>query len=164
MDTDFDPLGFVDDGEDNLEITYLVFRVAGEQYAVAVQQVTEIVRLQPIAPLPDVPPYILGVITLRGRVVPIMNMHLRCGLEPVEYNERTVIVVIEVGNKATGLVVEAVSEVIEIPNDQIGPPPPMRSKESMILGLGQCGDNVVIVVDCEKLLFGNEPLANNVES
>jgi len=158
MDTEFDPLGFDDDGEDNLDITYLVFKVAGEQYAVPVSQVTEIVRLQNIAPLPDCPHFIKGVMSLRGRVIPVMDMRLRCGLEEIAYNERTVIIVVEVGERVTGLLVEAVVEVIEIPDDQINNAPVANANESMIRGLGKQGDNVVILVDSEKLLFGTESM------
>lgn len=164
MNTEFDPLGFDDDGEDNLEITYLVFKVAGERYAVPVSHVTEIVRLQTIAPLPDVPHFIKGVMSLRGRVIPVMDMRLRCGLEAIEYNERTVIVVIEVESRVTGLLVEAVLEVVEIPDDQINHAPVANPKESMIRGLGQQGESVIILVDSQKLLFGTESMPIHLEN
>jgi purine-binding chemotaxis protein CheW len=104
----------IDDDDDNIDNTYLTFNVAEEEYAVHVRHVTEIVRLQKSFAVPDVPGYIRGVINLRGKVIPLLDVRSRFGLREAEYSDRTVIVVLEVGETATGLVVDGVSEVAEI--------------------------------------------------
>lgn len=153
MDDLSDSLGLDYEDEDNLDITYLVFEVAGEQYAVHASQVTEIVRLQTVVALPDVPLYIKGVMSLRGRVIPIMDMRLRCGLGAEDYNDRTVVIVLEVQGRVTGLVVDTVVEVIEIPDDTVDASTVTDSTNSVIRGLGRRETGVVILVDAVKLLF-----------
>ena len=117
MASDDDEFG--DDELDNIDHTFLTFQVDAEEYAVPVAAVTEIVRLQKSYVVPDVPPYIRGVINLRGKVIPLLDVRCRFGLPDAAYTDRTVVVVIEVGDTTTGLVVDAVSDVTEIPPEQI---------------------------------------------
>lgn len=145
-----------DDG--NIESTYLTFQVAGEEYAVPVAYVTEIVRLQKAFSIPDVPPYIRGVINLRGKVITLLDVRNRFGLPETPYTDRTVVVVLDVGEVAIGLIVDAVSEVTEIPPSQLEPTHRSGSRErgGMVKGTGKRAAGVSFVLDVHALL-GIEP-------
>lgn len=152
MATDDSDLG--DDELDNLDHTFLTFQVGGEEYAVPVATVTEIVRLQKTYVVPDVPPYIRGVINLRGKVIPLLDVRSRFGLADAAYTDRTVVVVIEVGDSTTGLVVDAVSDVTDIPPAQIEGRVGVRAggRPSMVRGLGKRADRVSFILDVPALL------------
>ena len=105
---------------------YLIFLVGEEEYGVGIDYVTEIVGLQKIMSVPDVPSFIKGVINLRGNVIPVMDVRLRFGLPARDYDTRTVIIVLEVGEAPIGLVVDAVRDVREIAPDCIDPAPKTR--------------------------------------
>lgn len=150
-----DEMDLADDEEDNSEHTYLTFQVGEEQYAVPVAFVTEIVRLQRSFAIPDVPSFIRGVINLRGKVIPLLDVRARFGLHATELNELTVVVVLEVGETSTGLIVDAVSEVVEIQPSSVEPRPAWRgggARNAMIRGIGKRGDNVSFLLDVSALL------------
>ena len=151
-----DELDLVDDEEDNIEHTYLTFQVGEEQYAVPVAYVTEIVRLQRSFAIPDVPSFIRGVINLRGKVIPLLDVRARFGLHETDLNELTVVVVLEVGDTSTGLIVDAVSEVVEIPPASVEPRPAWRggggARGAMIRGIAKREDSVSFLLDVDALL------------
>lgn len=151
-----DEMDLVDDEDDNAEHTYLTFQVGEEQYAVPVANVTEIVRLQRSFGIPDVPSFIRGVINLRGKVIPLLDVRARFGLERTDLNDLTVVVVLEVGDTATGLIVDAVSEVTEILPANVEPRPAWRggggARGAMIRGIGKRGENVSFLLDVGALL------------
>jgi len=154
---------------DDIENMYLTFNVRDEEYAVNIGYVTEIVGLQRISEVPDVPKYIKGVINLRGQVIPVMDMRLRFGLPWREYGDRTTVVVLELDDPSTGsgqavptgLVVDQVTDVLSIPPENIAPPR-WRSgdgqEETVIKGLGRRDDagsdepGVSIILDVPRLL------------
>ena len=152
MASDDDEFG--DDELDNIDHTFLTFQVDAEEYAVPVAAVTEIVRLQKTYVVPDVPPYIRGVINLRGKVIPLLDVRCRFGLPDAAYTDRTVIVVLEHGDSATGLVVDAVSEVTEILPDQIEARTGLRTqaRPSMVRGMGKRANRVSFILDVPALL------------
>jgi purine-binding chemotaxis protein CheW len=143
-----------DDEAENVDNTYLTFHVAGEEYAVPVTSVTEIVRLQKSFAIPDVPRYIRGVINLRGKVIPLLDVRDRFGLPDAAYTDRTVVVVLEVADAATGLVVDGVSEVTEIAPDQIERREAVKSlgRRSMVTGMGKRASGVSFILDVPSLL------------
>ena len=102
---------------------YLTFTLGNEEYAVGVLKVREIIKLMEITAVPQVPPYVKGVVNLRGRVIPIVDLRVRFGLPAVEYAERTCIVVVELGLQDSaaliGLIVDAVSDVLTIATDDL---------------------------------------------
>ena len=104
---------------DNIDEMYLTFALGTEEYGVNIVGVTEIVGMQRIMSVPDVPGYIKGVINLRGKVIPLMDVRLRFGMAERAYDERTVIIVMDVGEAPIGLIVDGVSEVLEIPPSQV---------------------------------------------
>jgi len=151
-----------DEEDGNVENTYLTFHVEGEEYAVSVAHVTEIVRLQKMFAMPDVPEYIRGVINLRGKVIPLLDVRARFGLPEAPYTDRTVIVVLELEETITGLVVDGVSEVAEIAAGDIEPvsSSKTRIRKSMVKGMAKRASGVSFVLDVSALLAverGPEP-------
>ena len=151
-----------DDDTSNGEHTFLTFHVGGEEYAVPVAYVTEIVRLQKSFAIPDVPAYVRGVINLRGKVIPLLDVRNRFGLPDAAYTDRTVVVVLEVGEASTGLVVDAVSEVAEILPEHIESNLQIASASGrrMVKGMGKRTNGVSFLLDVDALLATNTaPLA-----
>jgi purine-binding chemotaxis protein CheW len=144
--------------EDGLENKFLTFNIGKEEYGIEVQYVTQILGLQKITELPEMPSFIQGVINLRGNVIPVIDVRLRFSFEKREYDERTCIIVIDINNVSVGLIVDQVKEVIDIPLSNIEPPPSVnKSVESQyIQGLGKIGDSVKIILNTQKMLFDNE--------
>lgn len=136
------------------ENTFLTFHVHGEEYAVPVVCVTEIVRLQKMFVVPDVPTYIRGVINLRGKVIPLLDVRTRFHLAQAEYTDRTVVVVLEVGDSPMGLIVDGVSEVIEIPPDQIELHSGISKdrERALVKALGKRAAGVSFILDVAALL------------
>jgi len=120
--------------------------------------IKEINGIQSITELPDTPTYVKGVINLRGQVIPVIDVRLRFGLEEREHDDRTCIVVVNLHEKNVGIIVDSVSEVIDIPQEDVEPSPSVNSGEGsrFISGLGKVGDEVKILVDIQQLLFENE--------
>jgi purine-binding chemotaxis protein CheW len=146
------------DEEDSSENTYLAFNVNEEEYALEVRHVTEIVRLQKTFAVPDVPPYIRGVINLRGKVIPLLDVRARFGLGESQYNDRTVIVVIEHDETRIGLVVDAVSDVSEIPPESIEPcPKRAQQSTSLVRGVSKRAERVNLILDIGSLLAFEAP-------
>ena len=147
-----------DDDEDTQKDKYLTFHLAGEDYGLDIFFVTEIIGIQKITDVPDMPDFIKGVINLRGKVIPVMDVRIKFNLEPREYDERTCIVVVDINNTAVGLVVDEVSEVADIPESQVEPPPNTGKGTSSryLKGMGKIDDEVKILLNVDKLLFDEE--------
>jgi purine-binding chemotaxis protein CheW len=141
-----------DDGEAG---KYLTFMIGNESYGVSIRPVTEIIGIQEITPVPDMPSFVRGVINLRGKVIPIMDVRLRFQREPRAYDERTCIIVIELESSFVGLVVDTVSEVISIPDEAIDKPPRFSNSAGnrFMMGLAKVGEQVKILLDPTRLLF-----------
>ncbi len=146
------------DDEDTQKDKFLTFHLAGEDYGLEIAYVTEIIGIQKITEVPDMPEFVKGVINLRGKVIPVMDVRSRFNLELREYDERTCIIVVDMKETAVGLVVDQVNEVVDIPEDQIEPPPKTGKKSSsrFIQGMGKMGDDVKILLRVDKLLFDEE--------
>jgi len=144
--------------EDNIEHMYLTFSVASEEYGVGIATVTEIVGMQRIMPVPDVPHYIKGVINLRGKVIPLMDMRVRFGLEEKAYDERTVVIVLEVADAPIGLIVDGVREVREILPGNVDAPSYFNASgdKAIVKGLGRVEDRVTVILDVDALVSSGE--------
>lgn len=147
--------------DDNLENTYLTFAVGAERFALHVAHVTEIVRLQKVFAVPDVPSHIRGVINLRGKVIPLLDVRDRFGLEQVEYNDRTVVVVIEIADTPTGLVVDRVFDIAEIAPADVEPAPVTHqaTRAPLVTSISKQGAQVTFIVDVATLVH-TSALAN----
>lgn len=139
---------------DNIDDMYLTFALADEDYGVGIGGVVEIVGMQRIMPIPDMPEYVKGVINLRGKVIPLMDVRLRFGMPERAYDERTVIIVMDVEDAPIGLIVDAVREVLEIPPGQVDRPAQFSrgGARSLISGIGRIGDRVAILLDTAALV------------
>ncbi|MDX1779714.1 MAG: chemotaxis protein CheW [Thalassovita sp.] len=144
--------------DDNIDNMYLTFAIGQETYGVPIAVVTEIVGMQRIMTVPDVPRYIKGVINLRGKVIPLMDVRLRFSLEERAYDDRTVIIVLELGGSPVGLIVDRVSEVLEIADDHIDSARGMGKGDgqSLVQGLGRVGENVAIILNTGLLVSDAE--------
>lgn len=144
--------------DETIDDMYLTFHLGDEVYGVGIGYVTEIVGIQNITEVPDMPNFVKGVVNLRGQVIPVVDMRLKFGMKDKEYDERTCIVVVNINDVQLGLVVDTVSEVMTIEKDLISPPPKVANVRSAqyIKGLGKIGDEVKILLDGEKLLYDDE--------
>lgn len=144
--------------EDTQKDKYLTFSIGKEDYGIAIEHVTEIVGIQAITEVPELPPYIRGIINLRGKIIPVMDVRLRFGKEFKEYNDRTCTIVIEVGDVSIGLIVDTVAEVLTIPERDVVPPPQVGKgcEQRYINGIGKIGNSVKLLLDCEKLLHDED--------
>ncbi len=137
---------------------YLTFSLAGEEYGIGILRVKEIIGVMPITRVPRTPDFVKGVINLRGRVIPIMDLRLRFGMESTEPTERTCIVVVEIaapsGNIIMGLIVDSVSEVLNIKQEEIEDTPSFGASidTEYILGMAKSEKGVKILLDIEKVL------------
>lgn len=150
MEDDF----YDEDDEDTQKDKFLTFTVGKEEYGIEISFVTEIIGIQKITDVPDMPGYIKGVINLRGKVIPVMDVRLRFRMPEREYDDRTCTVVVNVNGASVGLVVDTVREVADILENQIELPPEVAesSTQGYIKGLGKVGDEVKILLDVEKLV------------
>lgn len=138
--------------EDLQQDLFLTFQLYDENYGVSISYVTEIIGIQKISNVPDMPAYIRGIINLRGRVIPVMDVRHRFGLPERAYDERTCVIVVEVNSQTTGLVVDRVNEVVEIPAGKIEAAPNHSKENSHIGGIGKVGDEVKILLNIETLV------------
>jgi purine-binding chemotaxis protein CheW len=139
---------------DNVDDMYLTFALASEEYGVGIGQVTEIVGMQRIMAIPDMPAYIKGVINLRGKVIPLMDVRLRFDMPERAYDDRTVIIVMDVAEAPIGLIVDGVREVLEIPPAQVDRPSQFGKSagRNVIAGIGHIADRVSILLDASVLV------------
>jgi len=146
-----------EDDEDTQKDKYLTFTVGEEEYGIEIYFVTEIIGIQKITDVPDMPTFIKGVINLRGKVIPVMDVRSRFKMPERQYDDRTCIIVVNVSSGAVGLVVDTVKEVLSIPPTQIELPPEVAgTAQQYIKGLGKVGDAVKILLDAEKLVSREE--------
>ena len=139
--------------EDTQKGKFLTFNMGNEFYGIEIKYVTEIIGLQPITEIPEMPEYIKGIINLRGKIIPVMDVRLRFKKPYREYNDRTCIVVIEIRDVSIGLIVDSVSEVISIPDEEIVSPPSVAKEgNKYIKGIGKVGSDVKLLLDSDKLL------------
>ena len=144
--------------EDTQKNKFLTFVLGNEVYGIGIEFVTEIIGIYPITEVPELPEYIRGIINLRGKIIPVMDVRLRFKKEFREYTERTCIVVIDISDVSIGLIVDSVSEVLTIPEEDIVNPPKINKEANnrYIKGIGKVGNDVRLILDCEKLLTEEE--------
>jgi len=144
--------------EDTQKDKYLTFTLDNEFFGIDILYVTEIIGIQLITPVPDLPAYVKGIINLRGKIIPVMDVRLRFKKEGRVYDERTCIIVVDIGEISIGLIVDRVSEVLDIPEGNISPPPHVGKyiHHGYVKSIGKIGENVKLILDCEKLLSGDD--------
>ena len=133
---------------------FLTFRLGAEEYGIDILRVQEIRSYEAPTRIANAPPFIKGVVNLRGVIVPIVDLRLKLGCEAVEYNEFTVVIVLNVAGRVVGAVVDSVSDVLELSNDAVKPAPELASSvdTSFITGIGNVGDRMLILMDIEAFM------------
>ncbi len=141
---------------------YLTFSLAGEEYGIGILKVKEIIGMMPVTPVPQTPLFVKGVINLRGKVIPVLDLRLKFGMEEIEYSERTTIIVVEVGLQSglveIGIVVDSVSEVVNIKAEEMEETPAFGSSlnTDYILGMAKLEGTVKILLDINRVLTSEE--------
>lgn len=143
--------------EDTLNGKYLMFLIGKELYGIEISYVTEIVGIQAITVMPNMPDYIKGIINLRGIIVPLMDIRIRFSMEPKEYDD-TCVIVVDFASTSIGLIVDSISEVIDLATENIVdlPQNSMGFTNRYIKSIGKLGSDLILLLDSEKLLTTEE--------
>lgn len=153
--------------EDEIEKEqYMTFKCADEIYGISIKYVNEIIGLSQITKVPETEDYIIGLINLRGKIIPVIDVRIRFGKKPLEYNDRTCVIVIDVKSTVIGLIVDGIDEVVAFAEDEITPPPSVSDLEKQarkyVFGIGKIDGNVKLLLDPDKLINDTEPEENDV--
>ena len=141
---------------------YLTFKLDNEEYGIGILKIKEIIGMMSVTSIPQTPEFVKGVINLRGKVIPVIDLRLRFGMEAIDYTERTCIIVVEIegtaGTVMIGIVVDAVSEVLNIKGNDIEETPTFGTKlnTDYILGMAKMEGGVKILLDIDRVLSGDE--------
>lgn len=158
---------------DTLKGKYVTFKSGNEYFGLKIQYVNEIIVFQEITKIPESEDYIKGLINLRGKIIPVIDVRLRFKQEPFEYTDRTCIIVVNVKSITVGLIVEKIAEVVEIPEENVIPSPSVgkadKSQNKYVYAIGKVGDQVKLLLDPDRLLNDEEitaldPSAGAVEN
>lgn len=151
---------------------YVTFKSGNEYFGLKIQYVNEIIVFQEITEIPESEDYIKGLINLRGKIIPVIDVRIRFKQKPFEYNDRTCIIVINVKSVVVGLIVEKIAEVVEIKEENILPSPSIgradKAQNKYVYAIGKVGDSVKLLLDPDRLLndedlSGLEQQAENAE-
>jgi purine-binding chemotaxis protein CheW len=141
---------------------YLTFTLAGEEYGIGILKIKEIIGMMPITAVPQTPEFVKGVINLRGKVIPVVDLRLRFTMDAIDYNDRTCIIVVEIGGRGTdiviGIVVDSVSEVLNIKGEDIEDTPTFGTtlNTDYILGMAKMEGKVKILLDIDEVLSAED--------
>ncbi|MDV3428461.1 MAG: chemotaxis protein CheW [Bacillota bacterium] len=144
--------------EDTLKGKFLIFTIDKEDYGIEIKNVLEIVGMQPITTVPQLPEYIKGMINLRGKIIPVMDIRLRFKKEEIDYDDRTCIIIVQIDEIYVGLIVDRVSEVMNISEDEFAEVPELGSNSNnrYISSIGNTTAGVKIILDCNKIISDDE--------
>ncbi|OOM74129.1 chemotaxis protein CheW [Clostridium puniceum] len=144
------------DEEDTQKDKYLIFSIGKQSYGIDIKYVIEIIGIEPITKVPELPNYVKGVINLRGKIIPVMDIRLKFKKEAKEYDDKTCIIVVEISNISIGLIIDRVLDVVNIEEKNISPQPKTISNKDnankYIKGIGKVQNEVRLLIDCYKLL------------
>lgn len=144
-----------EESEDIRQGKYMTFQVGTDHFGIELKYVNEIIQMQPVTPIPEVEDFIKGLVNLRGKIIPVIDVADRFGKDSFEYNDRTCIIVIEVKGVEVGLIIENIAEVVSIEEEDILPPPTTghnSMQNKFIHGIGKIGESVKLLLDPVKLL------------
>ncbi|MFZ5353155.1 MAG: chemotaxis protein CheW [Bacillota bacterium] len=140
--------------EDTQKDKYLIFTIGEEDYGLDIKYIVEIIGIQPITPIPEMPEYIRGIINLRGRIIPVMDVRLRFRKAERSYDDRTCIIVTDIGELVVGLIIDRVVEVVDISQENISLPPQIGAgfHNKYVKAIGKLGSSVKLILDSRRLL------------
>lgn len=150
---------FEEDDDASQENKYLLFELGDEEYGVNIAMVQSIEELQKIVGVPDMPVYVKGVINLRGKVIPVVDLRIKFHMAEREYDDRTCMIITRLDHNDVGFIVDTVSEVEDIPEKNIEPAPKFESEKRdnrYIAGIGKVGEEVKILLDVAKVISSSE--------
>lgn len=145
----------LEEKEDIRQGKYMTFQLEQDVFGIELKYVNEILQIQPITPIPEVEPFIKGLINLRGKIIPVIDVAERFGKGSFCYNDRTCVIVIEVKEVEVGLIIENIAEVVSIKEEDILPPPSINhasTQSKFIRGIGKVDGTVKLLLDPVKLL------------
>jgi len=149
----------MDDTQTTQELQLVIFRLAKEEYGLPITKVQEINRLVPITKLPQTPSFMEGIINLRGRIIPIIDLRKRFQLAASEHNEDNRIIIVEVKGQIVGIIVDAVNEVVRLPQSSIEPPPAAFILDGQYIhGVGKMEDRLLILLNIDSILTSQEEI------
>jgi purine-binding chemotaxis protein CheW len=139
-------------------LQFVTFKLAGQKYAMDILKVQEINNLKEITPVPNAPAYVEGAINLRGKVIPVLNLRKKFHMEQKDLSESNKIIIVDIRGTVTGIIVDAVSDVLRVPEDVVEPPPPVSSsvRSEFIRGVAKLPDGLIVVLDMDRLLDSAE--------
>ncbi|QDR83284.1 chemotaxis protein CheW [Sporomusa termitida] len=141
------------------ELQLVVFRLAREEYGLPITKVQEINRLVPITKLPQTPAFMEGIINLRGRIIPVIDLRKRFQLEISSYNDESRIIIVEVDGQTVGIIVDSVTEVVRLAAVSVEPPPPTFILDAKyIQGVGKLDDRLLILLEIDRILTSQETI------
>lgn len=141
---------------------YLTFKLAAEEFGIQILKVQEIIKMMDITKIPRMPDYMRGVINLRGKVIPVIDLRLKFNMDTMQNTEKTCVIVVQVGVGShavtTSIIVDEVNEVLDVTHEQIEPPPQFGTAvdTDFLLGIGKIAQRVVMLLDMDKILAGTE--------
>jgi purine-binding chemotaxis protein CheW len=143
--------------EDTQHGRFLTFALGRESFGLEISYVTEIVGIQPITEIPEAPVYLKGIINLRGKIIPVIDVRLKFHKDESPYSDRTCIIVVDFKQVSIGLIVDNVAEVVSIDDGNIVPPPSYQTnaRNRYIKGIGKVGNDIKLLLDCEELFDDN---------
>lgn len=149
----------VENIKDLHELQLVVFRLAREEYGLPITRVQEINRVAPITKLPQTPLFMEGIINLRGRIIPVIDLRKRFQLEVTEHTDNTRIIIVEVNGQTIGVIVDAVNEVVRLEQEQIEPPPPSFVLDAQYIhGVGKVDGRLLILLNINAVLSSQEEI------
>jgi purine-binding chemotaxis protein CheW len=144
------------------ELQLVVFNIGKEEFGVEITRVQEIIRMTSITGIPQAPDYIRGIINLRGRIIVVLNLNVIMGMETKEQDENTRIIVANIDETVMGFIVDAVSEVIRLPEKNVEPAPAVIANKigtEYVMGVGKMEDRLLILLDLDEMLGRNQLLS-----
>jgi purine-binding chemotaxis protein CheW len=149
----------MDDLQISSELQLVIFRLAQEEYGLPITKVQEINRLVPITKLPQTPDFMEGIINLRGRIIPVIDLRKRFQLAVTDYTDDNRIIIVEVNGQTVGIIVDAVTEVVRLASANVEPPPPTFIIDAQYIhGVGKLDDRLLILLDIDKILTSQEEI------
>jgi purine-binding chemotaxis protein CheW len=141
------------------DVQLVIFKLANEDYGVPISKVQEINRMVMVTKLPQTPDFMEGIINLRGRIIPVVDLRKRFGFNSQEYQDTTRIIVVDISGQTVGIIVDAVHEVVKLAGDSIELPPPTFAMDvQFVQGIGKLDDRLVIVLDIDRIMTTDESI------
>jgi purine-binding chemotaxis protein CheW len=142
----------------------VTFRVENRHFGVDVSAVREIKGWQPTTPIPNAPPHVLGVVNLRGVVIAVHDLRQCIGLAPVVVSAASVVIIIDCGDQLAGILVDAVSDIVDVTPDMMREPPNMGARDTMLLAIVVRGDSVIVLPDLAAMVRDSGPLTEGMSA